>query len=781
MGVEFGVGVDSGGAASNEQSDIFLSGVVEPPDAPALEVDADRSQHVTGDITELDPISQFSLATTLQDPISQFPTASFQGRDAGDCLDDVFAGPANSDVDGWTQVGSEVGDSLDRLKLRRFLESDAGYSPSFGGAESLHNAFQTGKIPDDTNPNLDHVGALQSFDRSLPSQGPKFMWEQDGFLGAVFSQKSSVFDPLFSTVQLKRPAPAFVDLTGNDSSDAPVVKALRKGAVKHVFMDFFSRSTVENDESKRHSFLCGWATLVLIRRDAFSAFDGAFEDVGDAPERPIVVQCLAECLAAKATSTIGKRLGSMARYARYCESNKLQVFPLTERSLYLYMHSLHSDVGSSASVGRSFLEAVRFSAAMLGLSGLQKDQVPQRVSGLAELLARRAPSIKQAAPLTVRQVAKLEETCCCSDSIQDRATVGGLLMMLYSCARASDAARAMRLIVDRVSSDGLTGAEFDAAGFVECGVLGHKGARSQTHKRTLLPLVSPMMGVTQHKWWDSWLQAREALVLEVTGKLKFPLLCRFTDQGLPVEHPLQASEMGRFLRNILGVEHNKTNLVRSHSLKVTVLSWMAKAGCSLSVRRSLGHHLDVGSKSATIYARDAMSPPLREMCRVLGMIAREDFLPDSTRSGRFRKELKPAAAEKEGDESGEDSEASYELPFSERLVGDTDDSNTDASSDAGDDQSDAEVLDATTLWDLVEPRHRPNLVKVKPGFDTRMHVQSRVSHLLAKDSSRFVCGRLTSDRYAAVAQGASNECIRCQTCFTNKHVVEEARLPELDK
>eukprot|EP00435_Cladocopium_sp_Y103_P036092 s2135_g9.t1 len=741
MGVE--LGADSGGAASSEQSNMFMPGATERFEAPASDSVGELVPQSSADVTLLDPISQFSLAETLNDPISQFLTGTMQDQDTVTLPDGVQTGHSASDVDGWSHVGSEVGESLDRLKLRRFLESDAGYSPSFVDGGSLHDLGAPVRKPEvESHPNLNHASVLQSFDRSLPSQGPKFMWEQDGFLSAVFDQKSSVFDQLFAPVQLKRPAPAFLDLTGDDLSETPVAKALRKGAVKHVYMDSFSRSTVENDETKRHSFLCGWATLVLVNRAAFSAFDVAFEDAGEMPERQLVIQCLAECLATKATSTVGKRLGSMAKYARYCEANK-------------------------------------FTAAILGLSGLQKDQVPQRVSGLAELLARKAPSLKQAVPLTVSQVSKLEQICCFSDSIPDRATVGGLLMMLYSCARASDVCKAVRLIVDRVTSDAQI-ADCEAAGFVECGVLSHKGARSQAHKRTLLPLVAPMMGVTQNKWWDSWLQAREALGLEVTGKLQFPLLCRFTDQGIPVEHPLQASEIGRFLRNILGIEHNRVNEVRSHLLKVTILSWMAKAGCSLSVRRSLGHHLDPSSRSATIYSRDAMAPPLRELVRVLGLIVKEDFFPDKTRSGRFRKELKPTANETGDVDSDNESNQSFEMPFSERLVGDTDDSNTDASSDAAADSSDGEVLDTTTLWDLVEPKHRSNLVRVKPGFTTSMHVQSRVLHLLAKDSPRFVCGRLSSARYAAVMQGASSECTRCQTCFTNKHVVEEARLPGPD-
>ena len=275
---------------------------------------------------------------------------------------------------------------------------------------------------------------------------------------------------------------------------------------------------------------------------------------------------------------------------------------------------------SSASSGRSFLEAVRFSASLLGLHGLQQDRVPQRVSGLAEMLARKATTLKQASPLSVLQVSKLEELCCTSDSINDRAIIGGILTMLYSCARASDAARVVQLVIDRVQcgegdipADGI-------AGYIEAGALHTKGARSQVHKRSLLPLVAPMAGVSGWRWWDSFLQAREALGLQIEGKLSCPLMCRFDEQGQAVPAALQASEIGCFLRNVLKIPHEKTNAIRSHSLKVTPLSWTAKAGSSLAIRRSLGHHLDTNARSATIYARDAMAPPLRELCRVIQLI-----------------------------------------------------------------------------------------------------------------------------------------------------------------
>ena len=148
-----------------------------------------------------------------------------------------------------------------------------------------------------------------------------------------------------------------MDLTVDTVEDTPIFKAFKKGVCRAVYLDSFSRASQENDESKRKSFIAGWVTLVLIDCSAFSALDGAILDA-EGRERTVLTQCISECFASKATSTIGKRLGSMSRYASFCESKRLAPFPLSEKCLYAYMSELYNDVRSSASAGRSFIEAI---------------------------------------------------------------------------------------------------------------------------------------------------------------------------------------------------------------------------------------------------------------------------------------------------------------------------------------------------------------------------------------------------------------------------------------
>ena len=460
---------------------------------------------------------------------------------------------------------------------------------------------------------FDHLEVQTALRQTLPSSSVQFFWEQDPFLSSVFG-KGNVVDDLFPGVNLKRPHAALaISVDDSGPEERPVVKALYKGAAKPVYMSAIKQSASEHDDSKRKAVLSGWTTLVLINVDAFAAFDDVmhseFQESGmrlaDSMVRPLVQRTLAECLARKATSTLTKRLGSLRKYVQFCVDDDMEPFPLQEQSMYNFMAALNNDKGVGATSGRSFLEAVRFAGAMLGLSSTGRCLVSPRLAGLGEMLSQQAAPMVQAAPLTVKQIVTLERLCCGGDSLHDRVIAGGVLLMVFGCARASDISRAVRLTVDRVEQNVVL-ADNEPSGYIEVGVLGHKGARTSQHKKMLLPVVAPMISISGGQWWDSWIEARMALQLDVSGDISLPLLCKFDMNGKPTDHSLQASEIGEFIRRSLQVDTKSRNLVRSHSCKVSMLSWMAKCGSPLHLRRNIGHHLDVTSKSAEIYARDAM-------------------------------------------------------------------------------------------------------------------------------------------------------------------------------
>ena len=166
------------------------------------------------------------------------------------------------------------------------------------------------------------------------------------------------------------------------------------------------------------------------------------------------------------------------------------------------------------------------------------------------------------------------------------------------------------------------------------------------------------------------------------------------------------------------------------------------------------------------------------------MVKAQRFDPDCTRSGRFVGSSQAhASAVGNAEHTGEMKAVSEADDVTsvggseqtldgggERLAGDTDDTNTDSSSDAGSFHAD-EIDDSTTLaelWDMVRPSLRPKLVTVSPLLSKFVHKLSLVVHLKPEGSSRFLCGRLASARYEHHLSCTSVECPRCTTCFQNK-------------
>ena len=489
-----------------------------------------------------------------------------------------------------------------------FLDLGAGSSDLGLHSEGVDNDIRSFASEEQLgDAGFDHATTQRGLKRTLETSGPKFFWEQDNFLAVALGPEKNIVDELFGMQAFKRPAEFLVE-TVEDEVDKPIVAALKKGTRRPIYMTSTGKISAEIDSTKRQSVLSGWTSLVLTEVAAFKAFDSIPAFDGRDSFRSEVLQCVTECLAVKATSTLEKRLGSLMRYASFCDNNSYSGFPLGDNQMYSYLSRLNADPTTAATTGRSFREAARFAAAMLGLRGLRENAVSRRVTGLAEMLVGRSSATLQASPLTVEQVTKLEMFCCTTDALQDRLLSGGVLVMLYGCARASDVARGIGLSIDCDLTEAGPRSYSEPAGYIEVSVVGNKGARSKRHKQLILPVVAPMITVGSSPWWESWLEARCALGVGTEGELDYPLLCKFDLDGRPQAASLSASEIGEYLRQILGISTQSRNLVRSHSLKTTCLSWTAKAGVPIHLRRNLGHHLDVSSKSAECYARDAVAP-----------------------------------------------------------------------------------------------------------------------------------------------------------------------------
>ena len=466
--------------------------------------------------------------------------------------------------------------------------------------------------------------AVQACRASIPDSAPLHFWESDPFLKMVFGNEkpsSSLFPS--SVPGLKRPMPP---IEVQDSQDeGPLKRAFKAGveAMQPLHSRALKAVATVDIQSRRAAAIAEWASMVALNINAFS-----IGKMLGADKRPVVYQDIVEsvtaCLAAKATSTLVKRLCAMSLFCKWCLQNGMEIFPLKERVMFAYLNSVRDAVKPIPTRGKS--------VAMLGLQNDVEQVGPQRLEGLSEALAREGPPVVRAKPLTVVQVKTLERLVVETENLQDKVMLGNLLVLLYSCARHSDGLRAQELIVDVPDDQEVNPRSVENQGFLELSVLAHKGAYTTVMKRTLLPVVAPMYSLSSANWHLSWLQAREAVGLEKSGKLEYPLLCRFEPNGEPSTEATTSSEVGRLLRLALGIQDTA---VRSHSLKVTALSWCSKGGVHVEERKVLGHHMDKAHRSAFTYGRDNAAPALRSLCSILKQIKQGKFRPDSTRSGRF--------------------------------------------------------------------------------------------------------------------------------------------------
>ena len=88
----------------------------------------------------------------------------------------------------------------------------------------------------------------------------------------------------------------------------------------------------------------------------------------------------------------------------------------------------------------------------------------------------------------------------------------------------------------------------------------------------------------------------------------------------------------------------KERKVSSHSLKSTMLSFLAKRGVEMSDRLLLGYHSSPFTMGLT-YSRDAMARPLSILGDMLNEIQKGVFRPDCTRSGRLIKDTSGCSCE----------------------------------------------------------------------------------------------------------------------------------------
>ena len=342
-------------------------------------------------------------------------------------------------------------------------------------------------------------------------------------------------------------------------------------------------------------------------------------------------QVLLSIIGTRSPGTVVKGTNALFHYYRWRSvSFSDECFPLEEPKVWSYMRHLQTS-NAAPTKAQSFLQALRFAKFVLQLEGVDDCVVSRRLQGISELqLAGKRPT-RQARPLTVLEVKKLHGIM--SDEkkdLQQRVLASHLLLMLYSRSRTPDLAHVHEILHDsRPDVEG-----HSHPGYMQINTKFHKSARNVETKNLLLPILVSAAGVVDDDWMVAWMKLRKRAGLKVAGEFQMAVQpapdVKFSGGWL--SRPLSCSETTVVLRSL--VESEDANLT-SHALKVTGLSWAAKAELSREHRRLLGRHASSFKDSDSIYARDLGFAPVRAFEKVIYMIQAGTFQPDQGRSMYF--------------------------------------------------------------------------------------------------------------------------------------------------
>ena len=179
-----------------------------------------------------------------------------------------------------------------------------------------------------------------------------------------------------------------------------------------------------------------------------------------------------------------------------------------------------------------------------------------------------------------------------------------------------------------------------------------------------------------------------------------------------------------------------------HSLKCTILSWLAKGSyASISDRRIAGHHMDPGSVSAITYSRDELTRIMAIEQKMVKDIRRKTFQPDQSRVQRL------------ADLVATDSNLDDHPHIVEE-------------SDSGSDDLNERDLERDDLPNQV--RMSFDDLTLRSLVQARIHCNSGACHLLLHDS-KFRCGRKLTRNYDSITAGTTISdvpiCRQCSRSF----------------
>ncbi|MCP4243255.1 MAG: hypothetical protein GY772_22085, partial [bacterium] len=279
----------------------------------------------------------------------------------------------------------------------------------------------------------------------------------------------------------------------------------------------------------------------------------------------------------KSTNTLARRASSFSLLLRWRHRHMHEFdlsWPLSEAAVYEYVKSMCRE-GAPATRAKGFVEALYFASGTLGLPVLAEVKASARIGGVVMKSYERKRLTKKAPPLTVPMVEFLEELVMTEESPLEADRVGFALFVLFSRSRCRDASGIMDEPMLDVAED-----QFPPVGYVEAKAAAIKTSRGVKRRRLGIPVVAPAFGLRVHEgkgWGDAWIAARKDAHVHA-GPYQF-LAPAVAPGGIATlaDTPMSAPQLTCILRKTLAQRFpaREVEAVSSHSLKATVLSWLA--------------------------------------------------------------------------------------------------------------------------------------------------------------------------------------------------------------
>ena len=242
--------------------------------------------------------------------------------------------------------------------------------------------------------------------------------------------------------------------------------------------------------------------------------------------------------------------------------------PLSVGEAVFYSYMSHLRETGAPTTANCFLQSWTF---LLHVAGLKTPPLGMvlspRVRGAAKDMFGAKRKLVQAEPLTVKMVYGLEKVALSAPYDHWKVIAGHFLFCLGASSRFADSVHLDSLILSSDSKSGLTLVEADSAKY--------KTGNSNERRTRLLPLSSLGKFFATESWAEEWMRMRVKFNLPSSPSL--PAWSEVSSCWL--QRPMSTGEAALYSKEFLiGSGFDMQDIVKlgCHSLKCTILSWLAK-------------------------------------------------------------------------------------------------------------------------------------------------------------------------------------------------------------